>query len=61
MAQMRYPYTLGAMLTQFPLKFHIQKSWVWKVSNETISNARSLVILNDFCPLSCPLILSLNS
>ena len=36
MAQMRYPYTLGAMLTQFPLKFHIQKSWVWKVSNETI-------------------------
>ena len=30
MAQMRYPYTLGAMLMQFPLKFHIQKSWVWK-------------------------------
>ena len=30
MAQMRYPYTLGAMLKQFPLKFHIQKSWVWK-------------------------------
>ena len=31
MAQMRYPYTLGAMVMQFPLKWHIQKSWVWKV------------------------------
>ena len=34
MAQMRYPYTLGAMIAQFPLKFHIQKSWVWKVCNK---------------------------
>jgi len=30
MAQMRYPYTIGAMLMNFPLKYHIQKNWVWK-------------------------------
>jgi len=30
MAQLRYPYTLGAMFMQFPLKFHLQKSWVWR-------------------------------
>ena len=35
MAQLRYPYTLGAMLMRFPLKYHIQKSWVWKVRGKT--------------------------
>jgi len=27
---MVYPYTFGAMLRAFPLKFHVQKSWVYK-------------------------------
>ena len=35
MAQLRYPYTLGAMLMRFPLKYHIQKSWVFKVREIT--------------------------
>ena len=33
MPQLRYPYTLGAMLRQFPLKYHMDKSWIYKVSN----------------------------
>ena len=35
MAQLRYPYTLGAMLMRFPLKYHVQKSWVFKVRETT--------------------------
>ena len=31
MAKLPYPYTLGAMVMQFPLKWHLQKSWVWRV------------------------------
>ena len=27
---MVYPYTFGAMLRAFPLKFHLEKSWVYK-------------------------------
>ena len=30
MPQLRYPYTLGAMLRQFPLKYHMGKSWIYK-------------------------------
>ena len=30
---MVYPYTFGAMLRAFPLKFHVQKSWVYKVTS----------------------------
>ena len=33
MPQLRYPYTLGAMLRQFPLKYHMDKSWIYKVSS----------------------------
>ena len=36
MAQLRYPYTLGAMIMRFPLKYHIQKSWVFKVRAELL-------------------------
>ena len=28
---MVYPYTLGAMVKAFPLKYHIDKSWIFKV------------------------------
>ena len=28
---MVYPYTLGAMIKAFPLKYHLDKSWVFKV------------------------------
>ena len=28
--QLRYPYTLGAMVRQFPLKYHMDKSWIYK-------------------------------
>ena len=28
---MVYPYTIGAMIKAFPLKYHIDKSWVFKV------------------------------
>ena len=28
---MAYPYTIGAMLKAFPLKYHIDKSWIFKV------------------------------
>ena len=27
---MVYPYTFGAMLRAFPLKYHLEKSWVYK-------------------------------
>jgi len=27
---MVYPYTIGAMIKAFPLKYHIDKSWVFK-------------------------------
>jgi hypothetical protein len=30
MANMRYPYTFGAMVRNFPLKYHIQKNWHYK-------------------------------
>ena len=30
---MVYPYTFGAMLRAFPVKYHIQKSWVYKVTS----------------------------
>ena len=31
MAQLRYPYTLGAMLRRFPAKYYFEKNWVYKV------------------------------
>jgi hypothetical protein len=31
MTQLRYPYTLGAMVRRFPLKYYVQKNWVFKV------------------------------
>merc|ERR1719339_231067 len=30
MAGLRYPYTMGAMIMQFPAKYMIQKNWVFK-------------------------------
>ena len=36
---MVYPYTIGAMLKAFPLKYHIDKSWIFKVK---LQNALSL-------------------
>jgi len=30
MAQMRYPYTKGAQLAQFPFKNYFTKNWVFK-------------------------------
>lgn len=27
---MKFPYTFTAKLAQFPLKFHIQKQWIWR-------------------------------
>ena len=27
---MVYPYTLGAMIKAFPLKYHVDKSWIFK-------------------------------
>nr|ALS04850.1 isoform A [Pseudodiaptomus poplesia] len=30
MAQLRYPYTLGAMVMRYPLKTHVQRNWVYK-------------------------------
>lgn len=27
---LRYPYTTGAMLMQFPYKFHFNKAWVYR-------------------------------
>lgn len=27
---MKYPYTLSAKIAQFPLKFHMQNSWIWR-------------------------------
>lgn len=27
---MKFPYTLSAKVAQFPLKFHIQKQWIWR-------------------------------
>ena len=42
MAQLRYPYTLGAMVMRFPLKYHIQKSWVWKVNVELVLSVNLL-------------------
>lgn len=30
MAKMVYPYTIGAMVKAFPIKYHVQKSWVFK-------------------------------
>jgi hypothetical protein len=31
MAQLRYPYTLGAMVRRFPAKEYIRRNWVFKV------------------------------
>jgi hypothetical protein len=30
MAQLRYPYTLGAMVRRFPAKEYIRRNWVFK-------------------------------
>lgn len=27
---MKFPYTFSAKIAQFPLKFHIQKQWIWR-------------------------------
>ena len=32
MAQMRYPYTMGAMIMQFPAKTYFTRNWIFKVS-----------------------------
>jgi hypothetical protein len=31
MAQLRYPYTFGAMIRRFPLRYYVEKNWVFKV------------------------------
>ena len=41
---MVYPYTIGAMIKAFPLKYHIDKSWVFKVFHHS-SAIRRL----DYC------------
>lgn len=28
--QMKFPYTFTAKIAQFPLKYHIEKNWLWK-------------------------------
>nr|ALS04920.1 isoform A [Pseudodiaptomus poplesia] len=30
MAQMRYLYTLGAMIMRYPLREHVNRNWVYK-------------------------------
>lgn len=27
---MKFPYTFSAKLAQFPLKYYIQKQWIWR-------------------------------
>jgi len=30
MAQMRYPYTMGAQIMRFPARYHFEKNWTFK-------------------------------
>ncbi|CRK91645.1 CLUMA_CG005295, isoform A [Clunio marinus] len=27
---MKFPYTFSAKIAQFPLKWHVQNSWIWR-------------------------------
>ena len=38
---MAYPYTIGAMLKAFPLKYHIDKSWIFKVMLQNAMNSNT--------------------
>jgi hypothetical protein len=48
MAQLRYPYTLGAMVRRFPAKEYIRRNWVFKVLIKRTS-AGTLFLLMFFC------------
>jgi len=47
---MRYPYTLGAQMRAFPIKYYIQKNWVFKAwaLGTVLSAPLFMAITNSF-------------